>query len=151
MLPYVWIPSTASWSTLLLLHSWMQKKRGKSFNYQSARLHIQDIVQKKYTVYSKYVGIILWNYQCSTFSKSNNTCLTVRSPTSDVWGVVIGASNVSCPSNSETSLTFLQQQTMRYSGISVTVSTQRSASEALTLSSEVPVLPSEAKIDSTPK
>lgn len=148
MLPYVWIPSTASWSILLLLHSWMQKKGGKAL---SKCLHIQDIVQKKYTVYSKYVGIILWNYQCSTFSKSNNTCWTVRSPMSDVWGVVIGASKVSCPSNSETSLTFLQQQTMRYSGISVTVSTQRSASEALTLSPEVPVLPSEAKIDSTPK
>ena len=73
-----------------------------------------------------------------------NTCLTVRRPMSDVRGAVIGASNVSCPSNSETSLTFLQQQTMRYSGISVIVSTHLSASEALTF-------PSEVKMDSTPR
>lgn len=33
----------------------MQKKGGKAL---PKCLHIQDIVQKKYTVYSKYVGII---------------------------------------------------------------------------------------------
>ena len=59
----------------------------------------------------------------SIFIAPLQTCSMFRSPkASSVSGSVIGASSVSCPSNRETSLTFLQQQTTRYSGISITLS-----------------------------